>query len=336
MGEDRENAIKRVLQRQLKKSNITDFDNIDSKTFKKFIEMVEHSYLEMANDRYILERSLDISSKEMNELNDNLEQSVREKTKELEELNRCLEERVEAEIQKNFEQQQAMVQQSRLAQMGEMISMIAHQWRQPLTAISSVATALSLKVMLDSYDKNNFEKELENIIDYSQHLSSTIDDFREFFKKSKIKKETSLESIIETTLGIVGATIETKGIKIVKNYNCNQNFETYSNEVKQVVLNLLKNSEEAIMENSVKNPTIILHTYKNKNYCYLDIIDNGGGIKKEVIKKIFMPYFTTKEKTDGTGLGLYMSKTIIDDHCAGKLSVYTKNNETTMQIKLPL
>ncbi len=330
------NVADRILKRQLKKAGITDFNNIDSESFKRLISMFKTTYQDMANDRYILERSLDISSKEMMELNEHLEEKVREKTKELEELNKSLEERVHREIEKNMQQQQAMVQQSRLAQMGEMLSMIAHQWRQPLTAISSVATSLTLKVMLDEYDKKFFEEELEKITDFSQHLSATIDDFRGFFKEVKEKKVTTLENIANSTLGIVSASINTKGIKIVKDYNCNEYIKTYTNEVKQVVLNLIKNSEEAIIENEIENGIIRLKTYKDEEYAYLEVIDNGGGIPDDVLKKIFMPYFTTKEKMDGTGLGLYMSKTIIEEHCGGKLEAFSQNGTTTMSIKLPL
>ena len=326
----------RVLKRQLKKTKITDFDNISRESFEKLIAMFEQSYNEMVDDRYILERSLEISSKEMRELNATLEEKVKQKTEELEELNRNLGKRVRKEIDKNIEQQHAMVQQSRLAQIGEMISMIAHQWRQPLTAISSVATSLSLKVMLDNYQKSFFEKQLENIMNYAQHLSSTIDDFRSFFKTNKEKNSISLEQIVESTLGIIQASIEVKSIKVITDYQCNQYLFTYANEIKQVVLNLLKNSEDAILESRIENPSILIKTYSKEDFGYIDIIDNGGGIADEVIKSIFIPYFTTKEKRDGTGLGLYMSKTIIEEHCNGKLTVHSKDGNTTMRIKLPL
>ena len=326
----------RILKRQLKKAKIIDFENISRESFEKLIDMFKQSYDQMHDDRYILERSLELSSREMSDLNATLEDKVKQKTKELADLNRNLEKRVLKEIDKNMRQQQMMVQQSRLAQMGEMISMIAHQWRQPLTAISSVATSLTLKLILDDFKKDFFEKQLGNIMEYSQHLSSTIDDFRGFFKEGKSKNATSLEKIVQITLSIVQPSIEGKGINISTQYDCNKEIFTYENEIKQVVLNLIKNSEDAILENKIKKATILIKTYIKDNFGYIDIKDNGGGISNDIIKDIFIPYFTTKDKLDGTGLGLYMSKTIIEDHCKGKLIVSTKDNTTTMKIKLPL
>ena len=258
-------------------------------------------------------------------LNSSLEKRVKRKTKELQELNKTLEQRVKEEVDKNREKEKQLLHQSRLAQMGEMISMIAHQWRQPLAAISSTAGTLKLDILMDNYKKEFFEKSLGNISDYSQHLSSTINDFRNFFKDNKEKQETKLEEIIENSLEIIGSTLNSDNIKLVKKYECNEIFYNYPNELKQVVLNLIKNAEDVLLEQSIKNPTIYLKTYLQKNKYILEVSDNAGGIPKDIMHNIFMPYFSTKKNKEGTGLGLYMSKIIIEDNCNGKL--YFKNSD---------
>ncbi len=219
------------------------------------------------------------------------------------------------------EKDQQLFAQSRLAQMGEMISMIAHQWRQPLTAISATTSNLRFKIMLDDIDKDVFEKEIALIDDYSQHLSSTIDDFRGFFKENKIKKLTTLESIVESTLSIVKTSVENKNIIIVKNLTCNAQFKTNVNEVRQVLLNLIKNAEDVLIERDIKQACITIETRCEIDKNMLIVRDNAGGIPIDIKEKIFDPYFSTKRSKDGTGLGLYMSKTIIEDHCGGILHV---------------
>lgn len=221
------------------------------------------------------------------------------------------------DLTKVKEKDRQLLQQSRLAQMGEMISMIAHQWRQPLAAISVTSSNLSLKVMLDDIDNDEFEKELALISDYSQHLSKTIDDFRGFFKEDKQMEITSLDSIVNSTLSITKISIENKNIKLVTTLDSKNEFETYPSELKQVLLNLIKNAEDILLENKTKNPQITIQTKDNT----LIVKDNAGGVPKDIIDKIFDPYFSTKKEKDGTGLGLYMSKTIIEEHCNGELSV---------------
>ncbi len=270
----------------------------------------------------------------VDKLNDLLELKVEEKTKKLQELNETLEQRVREEVDKNTQKEKQMLHQSRLAQMGEMISMIAHQWRQPLAAISSTVGVMKLDLMMGNYNEKFFKKSLGKISDYSQHLSSTIDDFRDFFKNTKEQTKIRLEDIIESSLEIIGSALNNDNIKLVKNYKCNEMFNSYPNELKQVVLNLVKNAEDALIEHNIKNPTIYLKTYKiNKSY-FLEIGDNAGGVSKDIMDNIFMPYFSTKKNKDGTGLGLYMSKTIIEDHCKGKLSVTNSGKGAVFTIEL--
>ena len=230
---------------------------------------------------------------------------------------------------------QQMLHQSRLAQMGEMINMIAHQWRQPLTAISARVNNLIFKTIMDDNINNELlKKELEHIGEYSQHLSKTIDDFRGFFDKDKTKEKTTLEDIVNSTLSIVQTSVESKNIKIITNFTSHQEVETYSNEVKQVVLNLIKNAEDVLIEKEITNPIITIQTKCiDKNIYTLIVKDNAGGIPDNIINNIFDPYFSTKREKDGTGIGLYMSKTIIEDHCGGKLSASNDNDGAVFKIK---
>jgi len=250
--------------------------------------------------------------------------------KEILSFNEKLEKTVKEEVEKNRQKDQQIIQQSRLAQMGEMISMIAHQWRQPLAAISSTSAGLKLKAQLNKLDNKTTIELTSRISDYSQHLSSTIDDFREFFKTNKEKKETQYTSVIKSVMDIVKISIANKGIELVEELESEVRFNTYPNELKQVVLNLIKNAEDILLDKKIEGAKIIIKTVGNK----LIVSDNGGGIPEDIIDKIFDPYFSTKTKKDGTGLGLYMSKTIIEDHCGGKLTVSNNEDGAVFQIEL--
>ena len=214
--------------------------------------------------------------------------------------------------------------------------MIAHQWRQPLTAISARTNNLLFKIMMnDELNKELFKNELEHIGEYSQHLSKTIDDFRGFFDKDKTKEKTTLEDIANSTLNIVQTSVESNNINIITNFNCNKEFETYTSELKQVILNLIKNAEDALIDKKTNNPIITIESnYDFENKQVLIIKDNAGGIPDNIIDNIFDPYFSTKKEKDGTGIGLYMSKTIIEDHCGGKLSVSNDNDGAVFKIIL--
>ncbi len=249
---------------------------------------------------------------------------------ELLELNNNLEERVKDEVEKNRQQQVMLMQHSRLAQMGEMISMIAHQWRQPLAAINSTCATISLKAQVNQLDSITAVKLSAKISQYVQHLSFTIDDFRGFFKSNKSKSRIDYSELITSTLNIIEDSIENKNIKIVKILNSENIFETYPNELKQVLLNLIKNAEDILIEKKIKNPKIIIKTEGD----IVTISDNAGGVSENIIDKIFDPYFSTKTDKDGTGLGLYMSKTIVEDHCGGELTVYNNQEGAVFKIKL--
>ncbi|MBP6712913.1 MAG: transporter substrate-binding domain-containing protein [Aliarcobacter sp.] len=261
----------------------------------------------------------------------------KEMERKLEVLTYDLEERIKKEIEKNKEKTAQLIQQSRFAQMGEMISMIAHQWRQPLTAITATTNNLLLKNILNKeVPKEILEEELNLITEYTQHLSFTIDDFRNFFKSDNEKVDSKIEDIIEKAINIIKTSFEAKDINLITNYKFNENINMYTTEIQQVILILLKNAEDALVDNEIENKTIEIITYKENDFAIIEIQDNAGGIASDIIYKIFDPYFSTKKAKEGTGIGLYMSKMIINDHCKGEITASNNQDGAIFKIKLPL
>lgn len=229
-----------------------------------------------------------------------------------------------------------MMMQSRHAAMGEMISMIAHQWRQPLASIAAVSGILSLDAMMDLYAKEHFIEKLDLISDLAVDLSATIDDFRNFFKEDKIQELLTWKEIVEGSLVVIEPMLKSKNIALHSSYNDMRPFWIYPREMKQVILNLLKNAEDALIDNAISEPQIWIRIFANEKMTFLEIEDNGGGIPEEIINKIFDPYFSTKMDKNGTGIGLYMSKTIVEQHGNGSLSVKNTPQGACFQIAFPL
>jgi len=237
--------------------------------------------------------------------------------------------RLYSELENN---QAKLLQQSKLATMGEMLTLIAHQWRQPLASISSTTNNLIVKIKLNQFEKKLFLNELDLLNSYAQHLSETINDFRDFFKVSKEKKIVNFNTLLNETCDIVLPTLKTKGIELEIICNKQYNLFIYPNEIKHVLLNLIKNSEDIFSERSIQNARITIECYREKANFILTIRDNGGGVDNTIIDKIFEPYFSTKDNCNGTGLGLYMSKMIIDEHSHGEISA--TNYEDGIKFKI--
>jgi len=250
-----------------------------------------------------------------------LEKEAEETALYLQNLNTSLEKKVQEAVKEIKDKERALYQQSRLAQMGEMMSMIAHQWRQPLSAISATSAALNLKAKLNKADKELIETMTGNISEYSQHLSQTIDDFRDFFKPTKGKRAVNLNDLLKSVLSIAEVSLINRNIKIIEDLGDSEYFDSYPNELKQVILNLIKNAEDVLVEKKPEEPFIKISTCQEGSKHILKVSDNGGGISEDIIEHIFDPYFSTKKDKNGTGLGLYMSKIIIQDHCKGSLEV---------------
>jgi len=269
---------------------------------------------------------------------------ISQTTLEFEELNQFLEKKITEEVAKNVKKEEMLQRQSRLAQMGEMISMIAHQWRQPLGAINSSVIGIQSKVSIGKFDfkvendRNKFltflDRKLTNITEYVATLSETIDDFRNFFKPDKKKELINITEPVKRALKIVETSMSSKGIEIDTEFEAQQDICIYKNELMQVILNILKNSEDNFIERHITNPKISIKVYfKNYKSC-VSIQDNGGGIPDNILHKVFNPYFSTKHEKNGTGLGLYMSKIMIEEHHNGFLNVENKNNGAHFLIEI--
>ena len=235
-----------------------------------------------------------------------------------------------------LEQEEMIISQSRQAAMGEMIGMIAHQWRQPITVIAMGANNMLVDIELEEGDEDNFKKEANSILQQTEYLSKTIDDFRNFFRPNKEKDIATIEDVMSEAKKIIGTSLEyTSVVLTIKNGN-NKQVETYSRELLQVFINLLKNAKEALLEHREKDRKIdVLITNDEKNVI-TTVCDNGGGISKENMEKIFEPYFSTKNEKTGTGLGLYMSKTIVEKHLKGTMTVENTADGACFIVTIPI
>jgi PAS domain S-box-containing protein len=213
-----------------------------------------------------------------------------------------------------------LMQQAKMASMGEMIENIAHQWRQPLSVISTISTGIQLKHEYGIFDEQEVLNDLKSINSSAQYLSHTIDDFRNFLTKTKIKKIFKLNLALEKALNILQSKFKNREIHIIKNIEdleCNG----FENELIQVFLNLLNNSKDAFESTHIEEKYIFIDGYEEKGKIIIFFKDTAGGIPQNIIDKIFDPYFTTKHQSQGTGIGLYMSRQIISNHLEGELSV---------------
>ncbi len=259
------------------------------------------------------------------------DRELSEKTFKLQFMNDNLEKLVYEEVEKNRRKDKLMFAQSRHAQMGEMISMIAHQWRQPLNSIGAAIAVIDVRVKRGMLDIETSKSITTKIQHYIEYLSSTIDDFRDFFKPQKTKRVTDFEMIFNKVLSLIKSSINDKKIKLNISTKDVEQFLSYENELVQVVLNLLKNAEDVFDDKDIKDPEISVEINKSS----ISISDNGGGIDEKIKDKIFNPYFSTKNQKDGTGLGLYMSKVIVEEHCYGKLEFENIDGGTKFIISLP-
>jgi signal transduction histidine kinase len=261
---------------------------------------------------------------------------IKSKTNELEILNVTLENRVIQEVAKRAEQERILIEKSKFIALGEMISNIAHQWRQPLSELSAIIMNIKFRYSMKKLNDDIMaekSRDAEKLLDY---MSNTIDDFRNFFKPDKEKKRFNIKKSLEDTLGIIGKTIKNQNIELELDIQDNISISGYENEFKQVILNLLSNAKDVLLEVKRKNPKITISTQKEKNRYRICIDDNGGGIKIKPIDKVFEPYMSTKKDTNGTGIGLYMSKIIIEKNMFGRLNAKNTKFGTKFTITLPL
>ena len=269
-------------------------------------------------------------------------------------ITKNLEKEVEQKVESLRVKDQILFQQAKLASMGEMIANIAHQWRQPLGAISSTISVIKTKFLTNSFDfttskgieecNDYIDNKLSDVEEYLLTLSSTIDDFRNFFKPQKQAVSFNVKELIQKSIKLLSANLSTLDIKIVDNSK-NIKIKTLKNELSQVLINLLNNAKDAIVDNSsITKKLILLDTKVDNQNLIITIKDSGGGVDESIIDRIFEPYFTTKGKRDGTGIGLYMSKEIVHKHLKGSLEVknvtFVHDDESykgaEFKIKIPL
>jgi signal transduction histidine kinase len=262
------------------------------------------------------------SQLELANLNNNLESLIDTKTQELQELNSTLEIRIQEELAKNRDKDKQMIQQSRFAALGEMIGNIAHQWRQPLSAISSTASGTEVQMELGLASNDDIKKSLGDIKGYVEFLTQTIEDFRGFFKEDKNIVEFNICDVLQKSLSITSATYKDNSIEVIIDTQVNTLISLgMPSELSQVFLNVLNNARDATIENKVKETYVHIHSEQTETDNIIYIQDNAGGIPEHIMEKIFDPYFTTKHQSQGTGIGLYMSKDIVEKNMNGKISV---------------
>ena len=245
-----------------------------------------------------------------------------------------LKEKIEEEVNKNKEQQLLMLQQSRLAQMGEMISMIAHQWRQPLNNLALVNQLTIVKYHRGKLDEKAINYFKENSESQIELMSETIDNFRNFFKTETQEKECVLNDVITTTIELNTASFDILNIEIIFKTESEYKMSGYANALSQVLLNILNNAKDALVEKGVEYKKIWINLYSEDNEIVIEFIDNAGGIPEDIIDRVFDPYFSTKLEKNGTGLGLYMSKMIIQEQLHSSIIVSNTQDGAMFQIRL--
>lgn len=236
-------------------------------------------------------------------------------------------------IAKDITQQKLLESQAKLASMGEMIGNIAHQWRQPLSVISTVASGIKIKSEFGQFEPEQLFPDMDVIIQQTQYLSKTIDDFRNFLRESKDKESINLSKVVETALSIVQSSMIDNHINIVLNLKSNGLLHAFPNQLVQAIINILNNAKDALKENVTEDKLrlIIVETKEIDAHLILTIKDNAGGVPPHLMSKIFEPYFTTKHKSVGTGIGLSMTQKIITEQHHSMIEVANETFEYNQQ-----
>ncbi len=316
--------------------NISDsFEEWHPKTKNGETLIVKWANIKLPNGE-IINIGLDITQQR------NYEISIREKALELkvaklqlENLNSSLEKRIEDEIKKNTKQQHMIMQQNKLAQMGEMIENIAHQWRQPLAQINSSIILIDAILEKHNFKDTLVENKLTEIESLTSYMSKTISDFKNFFNPNKKKTIFNVEEAIQKANDILKGLINSHHIQLEMNIEKDLKINSYLGELQQVILIIINNSIDAFIHMNIHFPKILINAYTDNESLVIHIEDNALGINSDLLDKIFEPYFTTKHKAQGTGLGLYIAKMIVENSLLGFLSVENKQNAACFTIKIP-
>lgn len=251
----------------------------------------------------------------------------------LQQYNEMLECRVAERTDELRKKDRLLLHQSRLAAMGDMINNIAHQWRQPLNVLGLNLQRLPLYYEMGKFDQQLLDTSIEDAMDLIQHMSQTIDDFRDFFKPEKVKVRFSVKRAILQTVNLVSDSLTHHQIKLIVHIDHDSCINGYPNEFSQVALNILQNARDALKERKIRDALITISCFIEDGKTVTTITDNAGGIPEDIIDKIFEPYFSTKG-VQGTGIGLYMSKNIIESNMGGKLSVRNLDGGAEFRIEV--
>jgi len=298
--------------------------------FGSFFEIILFSFALAYRIKILQNETIDI----VHNTNKKLEQKVKERTAELVQHQTDLENKVQVEVEKSRDKDKFIFHQSKLAAMGEMIENIAHQWRQPLSQVNSAVMIIDDELAQKNITSKAIEDKLSEIENLTQYMSKTINDFRNFFDENKPQEEFPLSDAVDKSINIIQSSLTSHKINLKRNFDESIVLNGYPNELQQVVLVILNNAKDVLISESIKNPQIILKTYATLTDVMIEISDNAGGLKEEIIEKIFEPYYSTKGKSQGTGLGLYISKMIIEDSFLGELYAKSSQEETIFTVKL--
>ncbi len=265
-------------------------------------------------------------------------QKLEEKNNELENLTLNLKDEVRKALNNYKEKEKQFFEQLKMAQMGELIGNIAHQWRQPLSVISTAASGMKIKKELTILSDEDFFHYADSILNNVNFLSDTIDEFRDYIKESNREKEIIVQDRVKMAFKMVETSYQIENIKIIEDkIEINPiKFKLILGELLQVIIAILNNAREALSGKKSLDKWVKYSVFKDGYSVVITIEDNAGGIKDEIIDKIFNPYFTTKHQTQGTGIGLYSSYDIVVNHSGGTLDVKNSENGAKFYIKLPL
>ncbi len=258
--------------------------------------------------------------------NNSLKDKVEEKTKELRQINSDLEIRIKKEVDENLRKDRLLSQQQKMVSMGQMIENIAHQWRQPLSLITTSVSGIKIKKQINDLDDEFLYKTLDSILNTSKYLSNTIDDFRYFFKPQKEREDFYLEKCCNKTIELINPNFISQNIKIIYKIE-NIKVSGYETELIQVLINILNNSKDALLSVDNDEKFIFIDIFKKDDKAIIEINDNAGGMDEKIVDKVFEPYFTTKHQSQGTGIGLFMCREIINKHMNGHIDISNVNFE---------
>ncbi len=299
-----------------------------SKIDNRLYQIYDYPFIDLDGQLLVLEFGIEIT-----ELKKDKEQ-LRSEKNQLEEFNTILEQQVREEEAGNREKEPLVLQQSRQAAMGEMIGNIAHQWRQPLNVISLLIQDLNECYTYGNFTREYLENAVNKITDVIQYMSRTIDDFSNFLKPETERSLFSLRESIERTISFLEPRLKYHKIDFEIDIPDNLAIIGYPNEYVQVLLNIISNANDVFHKRKTPRPKIVIKGFREAGKCVVTITDNGGGISEHIMDRIFEPYVTTKEKKSSMGIGLYMSKTIIEKNMQGKLSARNIANGAEFRIEI--